>query len=92
MNQALEPASLMSGVQQILVAILVLLLSWIGYTVVTLQQTMAEVNVKMSMLIEKSRDIVPRSENERRWESQEKRSDVNSERVSKIEQFLIQRK
>ena len=80
------------GIQQILTALLIALMGWVAFSVITLQQTVAEMNVKLGMLIEKSKEIVPRAENERRYDALEKRIDQNGERVGRVEQQLMQKR
>ncbi len=79
-------------IQQVLVAVAVLLLGWVGYTLVNVQQKQTEMSVKLDMVYEKTKEIVPRSENERRFETTEKASAANADRISKIEQHLINRR
>ena len=80
------------GIQHILTVIATGLLAWVAYSVVNLQQQAVEANIKLSMLIERQREMVPRAENEMRWESLGKRTDINADRIARVEQQLMQRK
>lgn len=75
------------------------LLGWVGYTLNTkIPEVLSDIKIqqaktdsKIDYLTEKSQNIVPRSENERRYENLEKGMAQNAERISKLEQYLLNR-
>lgn len=65
--------------------LIVSLLSWSWYSVNSLQQSVATLDVKVAYLENTAKEIVPRSENEKRWEALQRT-------VEQISQFIYQSK
>lgn len=89
--------------KQVPLNILVLLISgvfaWVGYSVIEQGKMLQRHDQKFVELDkqndstfadirDKTKEIVPRSENERRWESLEKSSENNKERINQLERIV----
>lgn len=68
------------------------LMAWVGISLQNMQIQQAKFNEKLDMISDKTREIVPRSENERRFDSLSRQADQNGGRISRIEELLMQQK
>jgi len=80
--------NLSKQVQTIIAFMVMALMAWTGWTIIVLETDTAKINVKMDFLIDKVKEVVPREENEKRWESLERRQDAAESRISRDEQFI----
>jgi len=84
--------ALSRNANNIVVAVLLGFLFWIAVTLVDLQKEQSVQSEKINQLNEKAKEIVPRSENERRWQSLEAGQAQNSERIGRTEQYIFSSK
>lgn len=78
--------ALSRNVQSLLLFIVCGLLGWVALTVMDLQNTQIELRVRMASVERQTEEIVPRSENERRYDALERQGIQNFERIGSLEQ------
>lgn len=75
------------------------LLGWVGFTLSALQNelgrlqqrmedTLAQHAIESADLRDKTKEIVPRQENERRWEALEKHQSADEDRINQLERIV----
>jgi uncharacterized protein HemX len=65
------------------------LMSWVGITLQTMQIQQSRFDEKLDSVIQKTSEIVPRSENERRYTNLERSAEQNASRISRLEEMMM---
>ena len=91
--------ALSRNANNIVVGLILGLLVWIGKAqwdamdmMAKLDKSIAVQAEQISALRDLKQEVVPREENQRRWDATEKASALNSERISRIETYIYQHK
>ena len=74
------------------VALVIVYMLWVASTLTNTVKENAVMRAEISELKLKANEVVPRSENERRFSNSERSSEQNADRISKLEQYLMNRK
>lgn len=79
-------AAITKGAEALIFIILAGLLGWQAVTILDLRDWKTASAVRIATLEDKARDIVPREENERRWDAVMKQGEQNFLRLNALEQ------
>lgn len=77
--------SLNKSIQGIIASLVIGLLGFFGWSVITIDKKLTEISTKTDMLVEKSRDTVSRTEYDRFREAVERSHQQNFERIGQVE-------
>lgn len=76
------------SIQGIIASLIIGLLGFFGWSVITIDKKLTEISTKTDMLVEKARDTVSRTEYDRFRESVERSHQQNFERIGQVERRM----